>query len=129
MSNLHKETKKQFSEVIADLFNMKHEQTGVPIPMISEKYYRIITDNAEKLDAAIVYDRDFQYQYFGFKTLERSYLLKINGKTVERPQVRKYSNLFLGVITDSFVVGWIVIHRAPTLNFSAHSTVLTPLLC
>merc|ERR1719266_1549278 len=86
VSNLHKETKKQFSEVIADLFNMKHEQTGVPIPMISEKYYRIITDNAEKLDAAIVYDRDFQYQYFGFKTLERSYLLKINGKTVERPQ-------------------------------------------
>merc|ERR1719242_1221832 len=65
---------------------MKHEQTGVPIPMISEKYYRIIKDNAEKLDAAIVYDRDFQYQYFGFKTLERSYLLKINGKPVERPQ-------------------------------------------
>merc|ERR1719242_2372861 len=65
---------------------MKHEQTGVPIPMISEKYYRIIKDNAEKLDAAIVYDRDFQYQYFGFKTLERSYLLKINGKVVERPQ-------------------------------------------
>merc|ERR1712038_626711 len=86
VSNLHKETKKQFSEVIEDLFSMKHEQTGVPIPMISEKYYRIIKDNAEKLDAAIVYDRDFQYQYFGFKTLERSYLLKINGKTVERPQ-------------------------------------------
>merc|ERR1719266_988748 len=86
VSNLHKETKKQFSEVIADLFNMKHEQTGVPIPMISEKYYRIITDNAERLDSAIVYDRDFEYQYFGFKTLERSYLLKINGKVVERPQ-------------------------------------------
>merc|ERR1719309_1885798 len=54
--------------------------------MISDQHYNIVQDNAEKLDAAIVYDRDFQYQYFGFKTLERSYLLKINGKTVERPQ-------------------------------------------
>merc|ERR1719163_1317040 len=54
--------------------------------MISEKHFKIIQDNKERLDSAIVYDRDFEYQYFGFKTLERSYLLKINGKVVERPQ-------------------------------------------
>merc|ERR1712038_1854288 len=86
VSNLHKETKKQFSEVISDLYNMKQEATGKPIPMISETHYKIIQDNKDRLDAAIVYDRDFQYQYFGFKTLERSYLLKIDGKVVERPQ-------------------------------------------
>merc|ERR1719237_1572155 len=60
--------------------------TGKPIPMIDEKYYNIVMDNKDKLDAAVLYDRDFQYQYFGFKTLERSYLLKIQGKVVERPQ-------------------------------------------
>merc|ERR1719323_2805995 len=61
-------------------------KTGKKIPMISEKHYKIIQDNKDRLDSAIVYDRDFEYQYFGFKTLERSYLLKINGKVVERPQ-------------------------------------------
>jgi len=86
VSNLHKETKKKFSDVIADLFNMKHSTTGKPIPMIDEKYYNIIQKNKDKLDAAVLYERDFQYQYFGFKTLERSYLLKIDGKCVERPQ-------------------------------------------
>jgi len=86
VSNLHKETKKRFSDVISDLYNMKHSTTGKPIPMIAEKYYNIIQANKDKLDAAVVYERDFQYQYFGFKTLERSYLLKIDGKCVERPQ-------------------------------------------
>jgi len=86
VSNLHKETKKKFSDVITDLYNMKHSSTGKPIPMIDEKYYNIIQNNKDKLDSAILYERDFQYQYFGFKTLERSYLLKIDGKCVERPQ-------------------------------------------
>jgi len=86
VSNLHKETKKRFSDVVTDLYEMKHEANGKPTPMISDEHYKIIQDNKDKLDAAIVYDRDFQYQYFGFKTLERSYLLKINGKVVERPQ-------------------------------------------
>ena len=54
--------------------------------MISKQIYEIVRDNAELLDSAIVYERDFHYQYFGFKTLERSYLLKINGKIAERPQ-------------------------------------------
>ena len=54
--------------------------------MISEEHYKIIMANADRLNSAIVSNRDFNYQYFGFKTLERSYLLKIDGKVVERPQ-------------------------------------------
>merc|ERR1719150_575390 len=84
ISNLHKETKKVFSEVITDLFNMNTK--GKPTPMISEQHYKIIMANADRLNSAIVSNRDFNYQYFGFKTLERSYLLKIDGKVVERPQ-------------------------------------------
>ena len=84
VANLHKETKKAFSDVMSDLSNMVTK--GKPTPMISEEHMAIIQENAEKLNSAIVYDRDFNYQYFGFKTLERSYLLKIDGKVVERPQ-------------------------------------------
>lgn len=86
VSNLHKETKKRFSDVIADLHNMKCSKTGKKQAMISEQHYKIVQDNKDQLDSAIVYDRDFEYQYFGFKTLERSYLLKIDKKVVERPQ-------------------------------------------
>lgn len=84
VSNLHKETRKAFSDVVTDLYNMKSH--GRPTPMISEQHYKIIMANADRLNSAIVYDRDFNYQYFGFKTLMRSYLLKIDGKVVERPQ-------------------------------------------
>ncbi|XP_066146866.1 ribonucleoside-diphosphate reductase large subunit [Euwallacea fornicatus] len=86
VSNLHKETKKHFSEVVSDLYHMINEKTKRPTPMISEKHYNIIMKNADQLNSHIIYDRDFSYNYFGFKTLERSYLLKINGKIVERPQ-------------------------------------------
>merc|ERR1719158_1942745 len=84
VSNLHKETKKVFSEVITDLYKMRSHDR--PTPMISEEHYKIIMANADRLNSAIVSNRDFDYQYFGFKTLERSYLLKIDGKVVERPQ-------------------------------------------
>ncbi|KAA0186594.1 hypothetical protein HAZT_HAZT004742 [Hyalella azteca] len=86
VSNLHKETKKTFSEVMDDLRQMTNKQTGRPQPMISEYHHGIIMKNAEVLNSAIIYDRDFSYNYFGFKTLERSYLLRIDGKVVERPQ-------------------------------------------
>lgn len=86
VSNLHKETKKAFSEVITDLYERTDTNTKEPMPMINENNYKIIQKNAERLNSAIIYDRDFSYNYFGFKTLERSYLLKINGKVVERPQ-------------------------------------------
>jgi len=86
VSNLHKETKKPFSEVIDDLRNYTNPKTGLWSPLIDEKTHKIVQENADKLNAAIVFDRDFQYNFFGFKTLERSYLLKINGKPAERPQ-------------------------------------------
>lgn len=86
VSNLHKETKKIFSDVVTDLYNMYNEKTKRKSPMISEFHYNIIMKNADRLNSSIIYDRDFSYNYFGFKTLEKSYLLKINGKVVERPQ-------------------------------------------
>ncbi|XP_052281936.1 ribonucleoside-diphosphate reductase large subunit-like isoform X2 [Dreissena polymorpha] len=86
VSNLHKETKKVFSEVMDDLHNWVNPKTGKHSPMISDEVHKIIQDNAERLNSAIIYDRDYTYNYFGFKTLERSYLLKINGRVAERPQ-------------------------------------------
>ncbi|KAG2176605.1 hypothetical protein INT44_007269 [Umbelopsis vinacea] len=86
ISNLHKETTKQFSQVVDDLYNYINPKTDKPGPMISDEVYKIVQANAERLNSAIIYDRDFSYNYFGFKTLERSYLLKINGKVAERPQ-------------------------------------------
>lgn len=86
VSNLHKNTKKSFSETMDDLYNYVNPRTGKKGPLLSDEVHKVIMDNAERLDSCIIYDRDFGYDYFGFKTLERSYLLKINGKIVERPQ-------------------------------------------
>ncbi|KAF4459303.1 ribonucleoside-diphosphate reductase large chain [Fusarium albosuccineum] len=86
VSNLHKQTKKQWSTVVSDLYHYVNPKNGRPSPMISQETYECVMRHKEELDSAIVYDRDFQYQYFGFKTLERSYLLKIDSKIVERPQ-------------------------------------------
>ncbi|PSR70553.1 hypothetical protein PHLCEN_2v13592 [Hermanssonia centrifuga] len=86
VSNLHKETKKNFSAVIKDLYEYVNPKNGRPASMIATNIYEVIMANAEKLDSAIIYNRDFSYNFFGFKTLERSYLLKINGRTAERPQ-------------------------------------------
>ncbi|VDD94549.1 unnamed protein product [Enterobius vermicularis] len=86
ISNLHKKTKKVFSEVISDLYHATHMKTKVHVPLVSKQVYEVVKANATKLDAAIQHHRDFSYTYFGFKTLERSYLLKINGEIVERPQ-------------------------------------------
>ncbi|MEZ2413862.1 ribonucleoside-diphosphate reductase subunit alpha [Muriicola sp. E247] len=86
VSNLHKNTKKSFSETMKDLFEYVNPRTGKKAPLLSEEVFKVITENAEKLDSTIIYNRDFGYDYFGFKTLERSYLLKLNGKIAERPQ-------------------------------------------
>jgi ribonucleoside-diphosphate reductase alpha chain len=86
VSNLHKNTKKSFSEVMEDLYNYVNPRTGKKAPLLSDEVYEIIQANREKLDSTIIYNRDFGYDYFGFKTLERSYLLKLNGKIAERPQ-------------------------------------------
>ncbi|KAF5351294.1 hypothetical protein D9758_008046 [Tetrapyrgos nigripes] len=86
ISNLHKETKKNFSAVIKDLYEYVNPKNGRPAGMISKETYEIVQKNHEILDSAIIYNRDFNYNYFGFKTLERSYLLRINGRVAERPQ-------------------------------------------
>ena len=86
VSNLHKNTKKCFSEVMTDLYEYVNPRTGKKAPMVADDVYQIIMDNKDELDSTIIYNRDFGYDYFGFKTLERSYLLKINGQIAERPQ-------------------------------------------
>ncbi len=86
VSNLHKNTKKSFSETMSDMYHYVNPRTNQEAPLISDEVYEVIMANAEVLDSTIIYNRDFNYDYFGFKTLERSYLLKINGKIVERPQ-------------------------------------------
>lgn len=86
VSNLHKNTEKSFSETMEMLFNYIDPKTGEEAPLLAKDVYEVIRDNAEALDSAIIYDRDFNYDYFGFKTLERAYLLKLDGKIAERPQ-------------------------------------------
>ena len=86
VSNLHKNTKKTFSEVMTDLYEYVNPRTGKKAPLLSDEVYEVIMKNADDLDSTIIYNRDFGYDYFGFKTLERSYLLKLNGQIAERPQ-------------------------------------------
>ena len=86
VSNLHKNTKKSFSETMTDLYLYVNPRTGKKAPLLSDEVHEIIQKNVDKLDSSIIYNRDFGYDFFGFKTLERSYLLKLNGVIVERPQ-------------------------------------------
>lgn len=86
ISNLHKNTNKSFSETMNEMYHYVNPRTNQEAPLISDEVYEVIKANAEFLDSHIIYTRDFNYDYFGFKTLERSYLLRINGKIVERPQ-------------------------------------------
>ena len=86
VSNLHKVTSKSFSNTMKRLYQHVDPKNGQNAPLISKDTWKIIKEHAAELDEAILYDRDFSYDFFGFKTLERSYLMKIDGKTVERPQ-------------------------------------------
>src|SRR5437762_2332611 len=86
VSNLHKNTKKSFSETMKDLYNYIDPKTNKKAPLLADDVFHIIWENRELLDSSIIYDRDFGYDYFGFKTLEKSYLLKLNGHVWERPQ-------------------------------------------
>ncbi|MBT7652380.1 MAG: ribonucleoside-diphosphate reductase subunit alpha [Flavobacteriales bacterium] len=123
VSNLHKATKKSFAETIDDLYNYVDPVTGDPASLIAEDVHEIIQENAEYLDSQIIYDRDFSYDFFGFKTLERSYLLKMNGAICERPQ-QMLMRVSVGIHKDDLesVVstyhmlseGWFT-HATPTL--------------
>ena len=86
VSNLHKNTNKSFSETISTLYHYIDPKNGQPAGLISEEAYQTVMENADKLDSAIIHDRDYAYDYFGFKTLEKSYLLKVDGRVIERPQ-------------------------------------------
>jgi len=86
VSNLHKNTVKSFSETMRRLHTYVDDKTGKNASLIADDVWQVIKDNAELLDSTIIYDRDFGFDYFGFKTLEKSYLLKIDGKIAERPQ-------------------------------------------
>jgi len=86
VSNLHKNTLKCFSDTVELLHSNVNRQTGQASALIADDVFEIVMANKDILNSSIIYDRDFSYDYFGFKTLERGYLLGINGKTVERPQ-------------------------------------------
>lgn len=98
-------------------------KNGKPAGMISQQTYEIVRDNADAFDSAIVYERDFHYQYFGFKTLERSYLLRLNGKVAERPQHMLMrvavgihgSDLERAIQTYNYMSQRYFIHASPTL--------------
>ena len=96
VSRLHKNTKKKFSETIQDLYDYIDPETGMPAGLISEDTYVSVMENKNKLDSAVIHDRDFNFEYFGFKTLEKSYLLKMNGKPAETPQ-HLYMRVSVGI--------------------------------
>tara|TARA_B100000282_G_scaffold49788_1_gene31502 strand:+ start:1288 stop:3732 length:2445 start_codon:yes stop_codon:yes gene_type:complete len=123
VSNLHKNTKKSFSETMADLYNYVNPRTEKKAPLLSDEVYSVIKKNAEKLDSTIIYNRDFNYDYFGFKTLERSYLLRLNGVVVERPQHMlmrvsvgiHYDDLDSAIETYNLMSKKFFTHATPTL--------------
>ncbi len=96
ISNLHKNTIKSFSETMRKLYDCTDAKNGRKMPLLADDVMEIIEANAELLDSSIIYDRDFGFDYFGFKTLEKSYLLRLNGKVVERPQ-HMYMRVAVGI--------------------------------
>src|SRR5256885_16715108 len=86
VSNLHKNTFKSFSQAMRDLYNYRNPKTGEHSSMIAGDVMEIIEKNTDLLDSSIIYDRDYHFDYFGFKTLEKSYLLRVDGRVAERPQ-------------------------------------------
>jgi ribonucleoside-diphosphate reductase alpha chain len=123
VSNLHKETKKTFSEVMHDMYHYVDNKTNEAASLLADDVYQIIMDNKEVLDSSIIYDRDFRYDYFGFKTLTRSYLMRLYGKIVERPQ-QMLMRVAIGIHKDDIQSaiktynlmseGWFT-HATPTL--------------
>ena len=123
VSNLHKNTKKSFSDVVKDLYEYIDPKTNQNAPLISDEVYDVIIKNADILDSTIIYDRDFRYDFFGFKTLERSYLLRLKGEVAERPQ-QMLMRVAVGIHKDDLdsaietynymSEGWFT-HATPTL--------------
>ena len=123
ISNLHKNTDKSFTKTMKDLYNYIDPKTGEKAGLISEETFATIEKNADKINSAIIYDRDYNFDYFGFKTLEKSYLLRMDGKVVERPQ-HMLMRAAIGIHGDDIPSGietyklmsdkWFI-HATPTL--------------
>jgi ribonucleoside-diphosphate reductase alpha subunit len=96
VSNLHKNTIKSFSETMRKLYHYVDKGSGKKTPLLSDEVWKVIDENSELLDSTLIYDRDFGFDYFGFKTLEKSYLMKIDGKVAERPQ-HMYMRVAIGI--------------------------------
>jgi len=100
VSRLHKTTKKKFSETVQDLYSYIDPETGKEAALISDETYEVVMKYKDKLDSAVIHDRDFNFEYFGFKTLEKSYLLKMLGKPAETPQ-HMYMRVAVGIWGDN----------------------------
>lgn len=120
ISNLHSNTTKSFSDTMSDMYHYVNPRTGKEAPLLADDVYEVIKNNSQVLDSTIIYNRDFNYDYFGFKTLERSYLLKINGKIVERPQ-HMLMRVSIGIHKDD-IASAIETYELMSKKFFTHAT-------
>ncbi len=116
----HKQTEKSFSKTMKKLYEYINPKTNKPAPLVSEEIYKIIQKNASVLDSTIVQTRDFDLDYFAFKTLEKSYLLKTYGKPIERPQ-HMYMRVALGIHKDDLEAAIETYHDL-SLKYYTHAT-------
>ena len=129
VDDLHRSTLDSFSELVEILYAYTDPETKKQAPLVSEELLNVVRENKEIFDSHINYKRDFNYDYFGFKTLARSYLLKINGEVAERPQ-HMLMRVAIGIHSndvekaletyDLMSEGWFT-HATPTL-FNAGTT-------
>ena len=120
VSNLHRTTPKKFSQCIKELYSFIEPKTGKESSLISDELYEFVLANKEALDGAIVLDRDLDFDYFGFKTLERSYLLKVGKRIVERPQYM-YMRVAAGICKGDVEMA-IRIYNDLSQHFYTHAT-------
>lgn len=120
VSNLHKTTPKKFSQCIKELHSFIEPRTGKESSLISDEVYQFVIQNKESLDGAVVQERDFDFDYFGFKTLERSYLLKIGRRIVERPQYM-YMRVAVGICNGDLEMA-LRIYDDLSQHFYTHAT-------
>jgi len=123
VANLHRSTSDSFVDTVEKLYQFKNEFSGEHQPLVSKEFYDYVKEHKDRISTEIAYSRDFEFDYFGFKTLERSYLLKVNGKIVERPQ-HLFMRVALGVQPNNIEEaiktyhlvseGWFT-HASPTL--------------
>jgi ribonucleoside-diphosphate reductase alpha chain len=120
VSNLHKTTPKKFSQCIKELHHFIEPKTNKESSLIDDNVAKFVQQNKEVLDGAITQERDFDFDYFGFKTLERSYLLKINNRIVERPQYM-YMRVAVGICNGDLEMA-LRIYDDLSLHFYTHAT-------